>query len=526
MCIKRYHTYQDVTFKDEVDSQILDTVRFITDKGILFEPSGQYLTYSGSIVIPFVYTVPGLNIKELPENNCSMYGNIQQLHGNMINHIKDILLTDMPPTKQSRQKRQLGLPIALAAQGVITLFNTYETFSLQSSISSLKDNSELIKQKITSIQTTTNLVVDRLNTVSVVVGDNSVAIIRLAHKMDCIDYYTSVEYQTIISLLSGIPQEFLSAYDAAITGKIHPELLSGKSAKMIINAHSEMKNTLYAQDTGLVYELGKVVIVDAIFGDQPHIKGVMYLPKLLTSSPLPLYNVYTVNYIVNNKNHRIILPEKMVCSSNDTCWAVDGAKCIQSPSKLVCLQGHYHTTDTCIRSLYKKGDMTCKIHVSSNLLDTSIYQLGPSILLGGHREELRTVDVFNTNVSPLGVISPIDTPDLITSKVTPYLIINNELYSTRITGVEYQLIIDISISDHPEILPHFHVPSNWTPIEHLNGDWEGWQLVSSGLGNVFVTITTSALTVITILLLKHLLIDKKPKSDKAEIRLLELPRVR
>lgn len=490
--ISRYHTYGNLAFTESVDPKILNSVRVIMNKGILFEPSGQYLTYSGTIAVPFVYTVPGLNLKSLPEMNCSMHGSIQQLHSNMISHIKDILLVESPPVRL--HKRQIAMPIALGIQGVLTLFNTYETFSLQSSITALKDNTELIKTKITDIQTTTNLLITRTNAISVIVGDHSSAIIRLAHKMDCLDYYISVEYQTIVSLISGIPEEFISAYDAGITGHLHPDLLSAKSAKLIIQGHPEMKNTLYARNTALVYELGKVLITDAIFDNQPHLKGVLYFPKLLVTSPLPMYNVYTVNYIHEKTNHRIVLPEKMVCSGDDTRWDVDETRCIVAPSKLVCLQGHYHVVNQCIRSIYNNRSMNCIVHVSSDLDDTSIYQLGPGILIGGHTKEIKTMEVHESSVSPLRSLPISNSPILVTANTTPYLIINDELYSTKITGIEYQLLIDVSIFPQPSILPHIQVPGNWTPIELLDDSWADWKQVSSGFGNILVSFITTLVT--------------------------------
>ena len=95
------------------------------------------------------------------------------------------------------------------------------------------------------------------------------------------------------------------------TIKVKVKLVTIKVLQNIISKKPDIFRIIYANNLHRIYELGKAMMVVGTFGYQPHIKGIIYLPKIMMAAPYPMYNLYTALliglYTVGSKFSRLIL---------------------------------------------------------------------------------------------------------------------------------------------------------------------------------------------------------------------------
>ena len=115
-----------------------------------------------------------------------------------------------------------------------------------------------------------------------------------------------------------------------------------------------------------MYESGSVTVTKLRIDRAPVIAGIIIIPKLLKTNPLPLYNVYSTNIISQDKNFRVNLPNRLACSDKETCWEVVEKRCIKTSHTVACLSGFYHEPLKCMRSLAFNRTDNCKLLMAKN----------------------------------------------------------------------------------------------------------------------------------------------------------------
>lgn len=168
--------------------------------------------------------------------------------------------------------------------------------------------------------------------------------------------YHQVIKSTLLSI-GNIPNTFLDAYNASVSGKIHPAVISVRNIIKVLGHHPELENTLYLEDHTLFYELCSIFITKLAMYLSPHIMGIMYLPKLAKAKPLPLFTFYPVNFRYENKNLMVKVPNR-ICTGDYTCWDFPPGKCIEMLHKLVCHQSFSIHYNPCLLDLQKNHTHT------------------------------------------------------------------------------------------------------------------------------------------------------------------------
>ncbi|QWT43289.1 putative glycoprotein [Anisopteromalus calandrae negative-strand RNA virus 2] len=435
---------------------------FYKQAGVIREPSGMYLPYGGSLIIPFAYTVPALVGSQ---RVCNATNHLHELKEDMIAHIRQVL---SPRPVPSRAKRQLFMPIALGLNSLLTAFNTYEEQSMKSTLEALRTNQVAIRNKIRGVVASQNMVIDKINRLAVIIGEQAEAIHAMTEKLGCDELYTSVGYQSLVSLITLIPSEFIAAYNAAMSGRIHPNRISTSALREILATHPSIRNSLYAKNPSLLYELGSVVLTSTIFDHRPTLMGILHLPKLIRDNPTPLYTFYSVNIISDNVNYMVELPTQMVCKDEYTCWEIDPSRCMRTLSKAVCLQGNKINHNSCIRGM-KTGSLTsCKLSVSKTLNDTIIVQTGGGILIGGSQQDIVTYSLLDGRLTPSSPMSASNTARFITSKDHDYILNGGEIYTTHITNYVSNITYNTQNLTYPTVQDIYKLPDSWAPISHLD----------------------------------------------------------
>ncbi|QPL15344.1 glycoprotein [Hymenopteran arli-related virus OKIAV99] len=521
-------------------SSVQDQIQVIPERGILLEPAGQYYSYSGYSLIPIIYTIPSVKLQGDNRTYCPSNRIIHPIYRSMVDriyaNIKPQRHSRAPKTKQSREKRFVPIILggaALLGQIGYDLYNTGEVHSLQTVITDLQTSNSEIEARLAEVTDTSNIVIKDLRKISVIVGDNTASIVSLANKVACMEHDSSPEFRVILAQLADIPPEFMAAYDNMIAGRIVPELISMQNLQFTIESHPELRKSVYSRDPSLIYELGKAILVDVIYGEIPALKGVLFVPKILNQLPIPMYNIYTVNYQHKGTQFRVILPEKMVCRSATDCWELPTKQCINSMTKSICLQGHHRIPNKCISTLHQNNSLECDLLIGKADADPIIYQLGAGVFSGTLPDPIKGVDIVGESIVYKGTFE-VERPRLFTIKDAPFLLINDDVYSTRMSGVQFNITLIYTDTAHVEISPPVDALRDWIPLEQIPVSWKSHMHapVTTLSG---ISLAMGVITIITaVVIIFYILTSRKVKKQgpplfierRATVPLQEIPYLR
>ncbi|QPL15364.1 glycoprotein [Hymenopteran arli-related virus OKIAV100] len=458
----REHTYD-----------MLEGSHFYEAAGIVREPAGMLLPYSGIVAVPVTYSVPRFmyNYETDRKTSCDSLNNLKLLYDSMIAHIGDAV---DERKHLVRGKRQLGIPIALGLGAALGLYNTYETRNLKDMVNRLHDDGTLIKSKLMDLTVSMNMMVNRGNVVSAMVSKNAGTIDQLLRNVTCLThtFLGSPAIAMATSLTNLIPREFISAYDSALTGHVHPDLISSSALVEMIRQHPELQGTAYQEDISLIYSIGQFMMTSMSTDMVPTIMGIMYLPKILKQSKKPLYNFYSVNYHCSDGyNCRIKLPDQLACDGLYNCYGLEGTKCHTTLSNAVCQQGLVQTLNPCLLGL-EKGDTTaCLMTLTNNQSLSMVMQLQTGVLIGGTKEVIKLYDSSTPPMKQIGRLEPSSIPRLINGSQASYILYENELYSTVQEGIVSNTTFTVpNLNKTVSIPPGLDLPE-WTPLGQIDTSW-------------------------------------------------------
>ena len=126
-----------------------------------------------------------------------------------------------------------------------------------------------------------------------------------------------------------------------------------------------MTGTLYQYKLSIVYELGKVILTEVQVITSGVLKGIIQLPKITNSSPLPIYNTYTTNIIKDSKSIKIRLPGMLVCPNKQVCWEPDMSRCVKYSHRVLCIYGDNFEENRYMRSIKNGSAEFCNFHIRS-----------------------------------------------------------------------------------------------------------------------------------------------------------------
>ena len=122
-------------------NRIYDGVTYYKNVGVLLKPAGQYIPYSGSIIVPFAHGIPHLRVIDHWDlcKDSDFSSMMYKLHVLASNKIKD-KFSFMARTHGSKAKRFAALQIIAGGLLVSAAFNTYESFLLSSKVDLINEN--------------------------------------------------------------------------------------------------------------------------------------------------------------------------------------------------------------------------------------------------------------------------------------------------------------------------------------------------------------------------------------------------
>jgi len=440
---------------------IFDDAHFYPYSGVYMEPGGQYLSYSGSITIPFVYVLPSLTILE--HSYCRGQETLLKMHKDVLEHIKSMVGTK---SQQNRVKRSF-FPIISVLAGGLGVWNTVEIQNIKSKLLTMSLQSIHVNEEISKLRDSNNLVIRQLGGLVALVGDQSRAINQLINATECFRRQENEFQLYISSWLYSAPSEFLSAYGGAVTGHVTPDLLSARNLNQVLLQHIDMKDTIYMSEPETVYEFGKVLLSEVVVDTHAHLKGVILLPKILALPPMPIYNIHTVN--VYNQDLDLIyeLPETLVCPTLKTCWDPLSNRCIRKSNRVICLYGTDSSPNLCIGGLQDNHTEACTIKVRKKG-NPIVIQTQSGVLIGASKESYRVFRRVGPIDIPSFTIPPRDQSSMITPKEGDWVSIANNIYSTSISGFSYNFSVYISSQTMSTSIDPVKLSHKWLTIPEVS----------------------------------------------------------
>nr|UXD80091.1 putative capsid protein [Myrmica rubra rhabdo-like virus 1] len=482
---------------------IFDDAHFFPYAGIYMEPAGQHLSYSGSITIPFLYVLPSLNM--ISNEYCPGHEHLVNIHKNVLKHLK----TMVNPIIPVRDKRSL-IPIVSVLSGGLSVWNTVEIQTIKHKISIMTDQSVHLDNAIGKLTDSQNLVIKQLGEVTAVIGDHAKSINRIINETECMSRLSDEFQMYIASWLYSAPSEFLSAYGGALTGQVTPSLLSVSNLKRVLLKHPDMTNTIYQSEPSTIYEFGQILLTEVYVDNHAHLKGIIQLPKILALAPLPIYNIYSVNVLNKNVDYKYNLPGMVVCPSPGNCWDADNDKCIKKTNRVICLYGTDHTPDSCLSSIMTNSTINCQIDVKHHK-DPIVLQTRSGVLLGGANTSYNVFKRIGDIDVPSSVVNKREYAIVITAKDGDWVTVSGNVYSTIISGFDYNFTTYITHHHSDNDLDLGKLALNWKHINELQYDHIRFDKVS-GSDGLYILFLTINIVLVMFTLYIFFLIKKKKSS--------------
>ncbi|AXA52566.1 putative capsid [Linepithema humile rhabdo-like virus 1] len=480
--------------------ELFDKSHFYPNAGIYMEPGGQYISYSGSVTIPFIYSLPTVIIQAGLEG-CKDSTTIPDVNRNVLDHIRDVTIHD--PLDSSRTKRYL-FPIVSVLTGGLSLWNTVEIQGVKNKIDMMENKNDQIIQMINTLKTSQNLEIDQLGQMSVLMSDYSNTIHKLINKTDCIRDQSNRFYTYMTSWLYSAPNEFINAYSGSITGKVTPSLISANNLKKVILNHNDLKETLFKIEPELVYEFGKVILIEINVGNTAYMRGIIQLPKILNFHPLPLYNIHTVNIIRNNIDMMYKMPSILVCMTNHTCWEPDVSQCTRQANRIMCIYGSNTDVNLCVQNLMINKTTGCNV-VMRKHINPIVIQTQSGVLIGGSQSNYKVYKRTNNIDIPSNIIRSRENAIMMTKQDGDWIMIDSNIYSTQISGFEYKSSVYITSSNDPYAINENKLDINWKPLNHLSFDQELFSNYNHQKITLIIIITLLIVIIILIVVIYKLL---------------------
>jgi len=453
-----YPFHQDYEV-EKTKHEVIDQVIMYPNLGILLEPSGQYLTYAGLSIVPFTYMIPKYQPRESVCRGSKEAIEIEAMYKHAVEHVRSTMVP-------KRSKRFIGAILSTVSLSA-SLYNTMEISTIKGHLAALDKYDDKINSHLANVTESTNLLIDNYKTMAALIGDHTEQLQQLTTQFECRLTINTNFFAFLTSWMTTVPQEFLRAYNSAVQGVVDIELITAKNLKLILSGHPELQNSAYSTNPSLVYTLGKVLLTEVNVDDRPYLRGIIYLPKLITRSPLPTYNIYTVNFKNENKHMRLILPPKMICTSRFSCWEPFMQRCQTFSTYLLCVHSGSEPMNQCISSL-PKGDLShCEVHSTESLVHSYAFQLTSGVLIGAHTTEIKLMKMNNGVALHDQMIPHNDKPVLYNSTSCDHLIFQNDVFTTRMTGFDYNItIVEEEIPSSLSLIPLSKDSHGWKPIYH------------------------------------------------------------
>ncbi|APG78690.1 putative glycoprotein [Hubei rhabdo-like virus 3] len=436
--------------------------------GLLLEPYGAYMSHYGFNYIPISFSIP----TELPAgiNPCVNKSMIELHHKSVLQFISNLVPNStLDRSSGDRKKRWIPLISGILGSG-IAIWNRVSIQSMEKNMDTINRNIQNIYNHVKTLTSTTNRIIDDNNRIHHLVSEIISAINKVSDDVQCVkSSYLSLSLWES-SWTSLIVNLFVRASNAALTGKVTPDLLSASNLQVLLQEEATLHESLYTKDPTLVYELSSFVPT-IITSSPPVIIGIMVLPKISLISSGHVYTVNSVPWLSGEHAYKIDRSGTVVISHAYDVWIPDPIECISHPGLLICPKKFFtERPDLCIKNILSQNKTDdCNILVKSRPLTPIALQLKTGVLLSAFDQGTASKIVQYKNkelrTSPL---AKSDHPNYFFADSGHMLMVEDKIYQLTELSHPYDFSvqpIDLANSSI-DISQHLVVP-DWTEISHV-----------------------------------------------------------
>ncbi|QMP82174.1 glycoprotein [Blattodean arli-related virus OKIAV101] len=423
--------------------------KFDEDHGILIEEDGLSLTHDGFIYVPIVYKIPYPNGSLTPLENCPLESKF--LH-DMINlmmsgfHRMIPIQDHSPLSPPTRQKRFLGVAASLLGLG-LSAWNKAEISSIKSSIKEMREFLGVHSRKLDGLNSDLEFLNTKTKQLAVTQNNVLRSIVKMQGAINC----QAIEQNLLWSMLSSfalhVPSLFIRACDAAVSGKLSPDLIPIEQLKELLKRLEDFKSSPYESWPNLAYEVG-FFIPDVISKNPLMITGIMILPRLYNENIGRLYRIHTVNFKYKNTDVRII-PPKQIAINKDRIWIPDITLCQGYPGLLICPRTiEESSVNPCVEEIfYNNSTLSCPTLIRKPQSSPIVLSTRYGVLIG--QQEESTIIKIHSSKRLSGTTTLRNSPPMfLTADIGDYVLINGRMYSLSTKTEEFELKwvnIDVNI---------------------------------------------------------------------------------
>lgn len=140
-------------------------------------------------------------------------------------------------------------------------------------------------------------------------------------------------------------------------------------------------------------------------------------------------------------------------------------RCTVKSSRMLCSASANSVNNTCLETLVTTSPTGCRFRISSDMAPIAVQTYG-GVLMGGTQRSYKTYTMSSGQNTLYGKTTPINDAQYLNSSIGDIVQIEDDLYSTKVTGYEYNITIVASQADMPLPGDLGTVP-DWLPLEEV-----------------------------------------------------------
>lgn len=378
--------------------------------GILLEESGGVILRSGFIYIPITVRLPSLKVLTKDYELCKddwkefslLLESIELYLKGTIPKIEEVEESPSVPwmsAKSSRARGKRFIPLLIGGLGMgASIWNRYSISSLKDKVSNLREHLKVAETRLSKLSQSTIKLAHGQDEIVHVVHKLTSALKQATSKFRCAELKHDGFKQLIFSYLVTAMPSFIRGVDAALLGRVTPDLVSPSELRNSILTHKEVETTIYKEHPSLIYELGSFLL-DNITNEEPMISGIMILPLAHSVRTGSLLKIISVPVKTPNGLHQHLLPSTAIVDpTRKVVWIPDPLECSSTPGLLVCnALSSYNQINKCLTSLVFGSNSTgCESQQVSNVsgIEASVAASRSGILVSNSITDYRIVKIL------------------------------------------------------------------------------------------------------------------------------------
>lgn len=366
-------TYANV---QHIKNLVQGNMKLYSDYGLYTEASGTTLSFSTFLYQPIYFTIPERIPFEYNLSACNssdteiIKSDIAHSYKAAMEKINDrIDPYESALVRESNRTKREPITIAvLVAAGVMSLmigmYNTYQVSKFEQESENMRDNIIKVKNAAQESSDAINKLIRNNNDIgTIIIPEIKAKINLLIYNQNCQSQHQSLKFALHQHITENIYVRAVNGINTMYEGKITPDFLPLSDVRKHILTRPDMRNSIYQDETALVYQLGKLIPYQV--SKKPFIvSGMLVLPRLLREHIGYTLSIHTVP-IYSDQNNLVVLDEPDVVirdNVNKKIWNPNLSHCIKLMSAMVCPVHETHSrVSLCLTQLiYHDNVEHCK----------------------------------------------------------------------------------------------------------------------------------------------------------------------